>query len=38
MNTVSAIVTFPSKRHFWLAEIFQTELDESGRVKTFPPT
>jgi len=38
MNTVSELVTFPSNRHFWLAEICQTKLEKSGRVKIFPPT
>jgi hypothetical protein len=38
MNTESAIVTFPSNRHFWLAEIYQIGLEESGRVKIFPLT
>jgi hypothetical protein len=38
MNTVSAIVTFPSNRHYWLAEVCQTGLEESGRVKIFPPS
>ena len=27
MNTESAIVTFPSNRHFWLADICQTGLE-----------
>jgi hypothetical protein len=38
MNTVSAIVTFLSNRHFWVVEICQTDLEENGRVKIFPPT